>query len=147
MDDLSIFSSKRESELLDTIPKLPQAGINDPLRSYQSPDLVLSSLIKELQLTWIAIMINYNVLFIVQTHGSNVTKNSSQGSPDAFSWFMIIRRILKKVSILPRAIDVAVNEVKFEFELRVLNGKYSCGGAREQYSKFEIQIRQKSIIA
>ena len=60
---------------------------------------------------------------------------------------LIIRRILKKVSILPRAIDVAVNEVKFEFELRVLNGKYSCGGAREQYSKFEIQIRQKSFIA
>ena len=60
---------------------------------------------------------------------------------------LIVRRILKKVSILPRAIDVAVNEVKFEFELRVLNGKYSCGGAREQYSKFEIQIRQKSIIA
>ena len=79
-DDLSIFSSKRESKLLDTIPKLPQAGINDPLRSYQSPNLVLSSLIKELQLTWIAIMINYNVLFIVQTHGSNVIRDSSQGS-------------------------------------------------------------------
>ena len=88
MDNLSIFSSKRESELLDTIPKLPQAGINDPLRSHEGPNLVLSSLIKELQLTWIAIMINYNVLFIVQTHGSNVTKNSSQGSPDAFSWFI-----------------------------------------------------------
>lgn len=36
-----------------------------------------------------------------------------------------------KVSILPRAIDVAVNDVKFEFDLRVLNGKSEYYGARE----------------
>ena len=35
-----------------------------------------------------------------------------------------------KVSILPRGIDVAVNEAKFEFELRVLNGKRCHRGAR-----------------
>ena len=77
---------------MDTISKLPQAGINDPLQSHEGPNLVLGSLIKELQLTWIAITINYNVLFIVQTHGLNVTRDSSQGSPDAFSWFFGIDR-------------------------------------------------------
>ena len=134
---------------MDTVSKLPKEGINDPQRSYEGPNFVLGSLIKELQLTWTAIMINYSVLFIVRTHGSSVTRDSSQGSPDALSGLSewIVRRTLKKVSILPRAIDVAVNEVKFEFELRVLNGKFSYGGAREQFSKFEIQVRQKSIIA